>query len=147
MTHQNTAHSLPEDPIFGEYISIYTTKDGVEDGFLIDAEALAPDVVKNAFRKPYKIILTEALYEHLKHTHEGSHPATYPGMIHDILNMYFFWASRAPEDADTVDIYLVIPGHRRKNVILTATIGPYDMPGSLPAITFDIDPTRYWRSR
>jgi hypothetical protein len=90
------------DPIFGKPIFTYTTKEAVEDGFLveIDAEILSEAGIK------FPVYLTRSVYDkYVSVPKELEHEQDFDGRLWDLLYMFAFKARNC--SSSTVDFQFI----------------------------------------
>ena len=124
--------------IFGPVIHTYTTKQAIQDGYLIDISEKYPKLVEHSpvtlpaiFTKSLWNIITQAVND--KETGND-----YRGIIWDIFLMFYFKA-RASENTDSLSFDVIITGLGKKDdlVMIEAKIKGLDFDNPSPALFFD----------
>jgi hypothetical protein len=109
-----------------EVISVYTRKQAIEDGVLVDLSAVAPDVCSQHFK--YPVACTAAVWSIIdKAVQNKKHHNDLNGVVHDIL-----WMSRKASwgiNPDTRHFGVIIKGAgRQSKFALKIVVSPGDTP-------------------
>lgn len=125
MPNTNEPTTLTE--LFGSPISVYTRKDAIEDGNLVDVTDQAgsgPDGMLGGFKCPVAVTSTVwGMIERIPANLDGI--ADVRGRLHDVL-----WMARcaAKRGGNQLDFLVILPsrGSRKRNRTLRMVAGPGD---------------------
>ena len=121
----------PEDPVFGRVISRYTRAQAIEDGALIDIDALDPSARREAGIK-FPIAVTPRVYAEVLKVHPRAERLGQDlrGRVWDLVNMLRFGVKTATTDGPELVFKMraVLPKGRggASPIKLRAVVGPGD---------------------
>lgn len=124
--------------LFGEPISVYLAAQAIEDGFLVDAAAVAPDVASQHWGEA-KVAFTPKLWERIeKAVANERHCNDVNGIAHDIFYMCKLYCGRKLQGgAEEIMWPVIITGAGRvRNHVLTGKMQAYDETG-IPVLVMD----------
>jgi len=109
---------------FGDVVFAYTRKQAIEDGVLVDLNAVAGDVCRQHFKVP--IACTAAVWALIdKAVKSPKHCNDVAGVVHDILFMSKTGLARKVDDSTRI-FTVIITGGRKRNHQLKLVCGPGD---------------------
>lgn len=124
--------------LFGEPISVYLVAQAIEDGFMVDAAAVAPDVTAQHWGAA-KVAFTPKLWGKIeKAVANKRHCNDYAGIVHDIFHMCkVYCGHKLKGGAEEIMWPVIITGAGRvRNHVLTGKVQAYDETG-IPVLVMD----------